>query len=304
MMKYEYKADVFQSFIGANQKKFISNLAIPYDVSQNNENDTREYECFKKINALRTDDAKPWGMLSWKFEFKTSIKLENFIQFAEKNIENGFDCVFINPMIGNEAIFKNVWEQGTIAHKGMDKICEFLKSKLPGVVNSYDNPSYFVFCNYFIAKPNFWHKYFHFIDQILEDLDNEKMKGTEIGKIWEGVAHYQRDPNVTMRPFVIERLFSSFLLINKNKLKFINYSYPYDKYIEKFGLKNGSLVYKLSSLKNRAIKNNDSNLLNKWNEMRVKLFKLKYHSPIVLIDDPHFILYEIDKEIDMIAKNY
>jgi hypothetical protein len=149
------KIDLYQSFIGQDQKKRISSLAIPFDASINNENDAREYECFKKIYSTRKLNEKPWGMLSWKFEIKCLISIDEFIEFANEKFDNGYECVFINPMIGNEGLYKNVWEQGALYHKGLDKIVEFLSIKIPNFNTNLYGENVFSFCNYFVAKFGF-----------------------------------------------------------------------------------------------------------------------------------------------------
>lgn len=285
--------DIYQSHIGENQLKMISPFAIPYDVSHNTAKDSREYECFKEIFKIRSNNPRPWGMVSWKFEHKTLIPIEDFLYFAKLKFSEGYDCVFINPMIGNEAIYKNVWEQGSLSHKGFNKITSFLMQKLPKTINSVYGKNTFSFCNYFIATPKFWLYYFKFVDAIIYHLNKQSRERTDVGVIWSGTAHYPRDPNVTMRPFVIERLFSA-LLTSSNNAKFCDYPYNISNYNDKFGIKLGSILSNLSDLKNSAITENDAEKMKRWQLIRVKLFKSDARGPIVTLDDPPNILLDND----------
>src|SRR6266446_6947392 len=113
---------LFQSYVGEEQKSLVAVEAIPFDASLNSAPETREYELFKNIFAdnLHGNDDE-WGLVSWKFEHKSLISIETFRAFCEEQFRSGYDCVFINPMIGNEALYFNVWEQGHhMGHKGLD----------------------------------------------------------------------------------------------------------------------------------------------------------------------------------------
>ena len=67
------------------------------------------------------------GILSYKFSLKTGIAMVPFLEFANQSFSEGYDCVYINPMLVNEAIFHNPWEQGEIVgHKDISRIAEYL----------------------------------------------------------------------------------------------------------------------------------------------------------------------------------
>ena len=94
---------LFQSYIGTEQRAFVTGKAIPFDASKNTAPDTREYELFKTIfdQRLYGDENECWGLVSWKFEHKSLISADAFQAFCERKFSEGQDCVFINPMIGN-----------------------------------------------------------------------------------------------------------------------------------------------------------------------------------------------------------
>lgn len=200
---------LYQSFIGDEQRSFVSPRAIPLDAHRNTGKDQREYELLQLIRAEQSQASDdPWGLVSWKFQHKSLVSVDEFIDFSVEKLTSGFDCAFINPMIGNEALYYNVWEQGIdCGHTGLDKIFAFFKMSIGLQVTAPMGLDSFAFCNYFVATPRFWDKYFKFVEGALSSLETEVAKRSEVGTIYSGSAGYGRDPSLTMRPFVIERLF-------------------------------------------------------------------------------------------------
>ena len=264
------------------------------DASGNVENSQREYELFKKIDTyLDRSPNEPWGMVSWKFEHKCLITPDQFMKFAQDKLQAGYDCVFINPMIGNEALYLNVWEQGVdCGHNGLDKIALFLQSQLGNSITSLMGRPSFAFCNYFIATPTFWHRYFNFVDHAISMLETEAMRSTEVGQTYAGTAHYARDATVSMKPFVIERLLSSFMM--GSSLKHANYQYQDTQYRKKFGDQLGDFLFKLSKIKNEAIESQSNEQLNNYHTIRLNILNTSYKTVIWQLDDPfnYFISVE------------
>lgn len=287
------RLEIYQSHLGKEQLNRISPIATPYEVSHNTAKDSREYELFKEIFKSRGSSPTPWGLVSWKFEHKTIIPIDHFYQFADDKLADGYDCVFINPMIGNEAIYKNVWEQGALAHNGFAELNHFIAERYPKAVNSVSGLESFAFCNYFVATPKFWNYYFRFVDSLAFILNKEARAGTGAGKVWSGSAHYSRDPEVTMRPFVIERLFSA-LLLSATSLKVCAYPYSRTHYIEKFGQQLGTILADLSALKNKAIIKKNIDELAEWQRIRIKLYESAARGPILNLDDPPNIFLDSD----------
>ena len=276
---------LYQSYINEHQKSFLSSETIPLDASRNTEGNQREYELFKKIQKENPELAtETWGVISWKFEHKCQIPITDFISFADNRIQNGYDCAFINPMIGNEALYINVWEQGIHSgHFGMDKIAQFLQKKIGPFFDCYMDKSIFSLCNYFAANSIFWKNYFAFVEQCISTLEAESSAGTEIGSIYSGTSHYARDEALSMKPFIIERLFSSFLI--STNLKKTSYTYKIDQYHGKFGKRLGDFLYKHSEKKNSGIKNKDQKSLEKYNEIRRNCYNQDFIKITAGLDD-------------------
>jgi hypothetical protein len=290
------RLDIYQSHFGKGQLERVSPLAIPYDVSHNTAKDSREYELFKEIFKSRGSNPKPWGLVSWKFQHKAIVPLDEFYQFADEKLADGYQCVFINPMIGNEAVFKNVWEQGALVHKGFIAINTFIAERYPKAVNSVSGLDSFAFCNYFVATPKFWSYYFKFVDAMVFALNKEARAGTGAGQVWSGSAHYSRDLEVTMRPFVIERLFSA-LILSGSDIKACAYPYSGKHYIQKFGQQLGAILADLSFLKNKAITKRSIEELAEWQRLRNKLYESPARGPILNLDDPPNIFLDPDYSV-------
>jgi hypothetical protein len=93
----------------------------------------------------------------------------------------------------------------------------------------------------------------------------------------------------TLRPFIIERLFSSFLLTTQ--LRSIGYKHSENDFQNKFGKMLGHYLFNLSSLKNEALKQGNSTLIKNYLSERSKLLNADYKRVIWGMDDPNNLLY-------------
>ncbi len=127
----------------------------------------------------------------------------------------------------------------------------------------------FAFCNYFVGNNFFWEKYFQYVDEILDRLHTEASLGTDVGAIFAGNANYHKNPTMSMQPFIVERLFSSFINKHKDIINFSHYQYEIGHYEKKCGYHYGQMLYKLSRMKNSNIKNASG--LHSWNTIRNRI---------------------------------
>ncbi len=278
---------LYQSFIGEQQRSLVSPHAIPFNAEANAGRSQREYELLKTIWSEQSPASRePWGLVSWKFQHKSRVSPDEFIEFSKHQFASGVDCVFINPMIGNEAIYFNVWEQGSDqGHKGLDKILAFLNKKMGPDISGPMGSSCFAFCNYFAANDKFWRRYFEFVEEALTGLDAEAAKSSEVGLVYAGSANYARDSEATMRPFIIERLFSSFIASSPS-LSCVNFGYTRTHYRDKFGEQLGEFLHKLSIHKNAAIQARDPASFNSWNDIRLGILQSSAKISVWHLDDP------------------
>jgi hypothetical protein len=277
---------LYQPYLDEDEKTGLSPSVIPWDAGSNTDNSTREYELFKQIANANPQETEPWGLVSRKFTHKSLLAVADFHHFAEQKFSEGYDCVFINPMIGIEALHLNVWQQGVqCGHAGLDQIIGFLETTLALPFNAPMDKNTFAFCNYFIAKPSFWKSYFTFVDKVIVLLDQEVAQGSEVGAIYTGTGSYHRDGNITMKPFVIERLFSTF--IQHHQFKIASFNYEKNFYEVKFGGKFGEFLFQLSALKNTALLLKQENLLMAYDQIRFFIYSNPtYTVSVSLLDDP------------------
>ncbi len=278
---------LYQSFIGEQQRAFVSPHAIPFNAQTNTEKNQREYELLKAVWTSQSfGSAEPWGLISWKFQHKSMVSPEAFIEFSRSQFESGADCVFINPMIGNEAIYFNVWEQGVDqGHRGMEKILAYLSEKTGQNMSVPMGTGHFAFCNYFVANDKFWRNYFKFVEEALSSLEAEAIKKSDIGLIYAGSASYARDSEATMRPFIIERLFSSFIASSPS-VACVNFEYEIAHYQRKFGGQLGEFLHRLSARKNAALNSADPEMFDSWNSVRTSVLRSAAKINIWHLDDP------------------
>ncbi len=291
-MKEPNQMKIFQTYSGEHQRSYLANGVIPYDYSRNQ---GTEYEIFKEISQnagayLSGTDA--WGVLSWKFEVKCHIGLQYFQEQAEKLLREGADCVFINPMIGAEAVFSNVWEQGVACgHAGIERILPFL------VEHHYLKPKdlfmsseIFAFCNFFVARENFWCRYFDYVDNVLIDLERDARLGGLAGALSEGPSHYAKNPSFTMRPFIVERLFSSF--IPQSGLTVRSIKLDREVYKAKFGALLGNTLHQLSNMKNQCRSQADATR-PRWEELSRHIIAGPGFFALMHLDDPDIRISDV-----------
>jgi hypothetical protein len=276
---------LYQAYVGDNQKKMIASECIPFDAELNNSIDQREYTLFKFLYEKLNEKKDHWGLVSWRFKLKTMISENEFLDFSREKIKNGYDCVFINPMIGNEAVFANVWEQSHVVHPGMNLITDFSDKNKNLDVKSLYKKSEFSFCNYFIASNAFWKSYIEFVDSIILEIEDYADKNHEFNGVWNGSAQYKKNKNLTMQPFFIERLLSSFLRKNSN-FKVINYNYDLAAYERKFGHYLGGILFKSSQLKMVAANSSLHSDAVVWNSYRSSIINEGLLGTIFKLDDP------------------
>lgn len=137
-----------------------------------------------------------------------------------------YDVYLFNHARVQSVVFWNVWTQGEHFHPGISDVARALLETSgydPEVVDAPMSPSLMCFCSYFVGTRAFWERYLQFVDTILAATVTLP---PELNAIYEGSAHYTRDMSLGMFPFLVERLFSTYLLLHKDTIHW--YSEPYD----------------------------------------------------------------------------
>lgn len=155
------------------------------------------------------------GLFSPKFQLKTHISGEEFIDFVKNN--PGGDVYFINPFPQIKYWSYNVWMQGEIAHPGLKEATKQLLKAININIDIDCTPrqgsAKLAYSNFWVASPNFWE---HYVGNVLKPIyefliNNPNHKITH--KLMTITKHTK---NTTLLPFIIERLFSTYLSFTQN----------------------------------------------------------------------------------------
>lgn len=252
---------IFQICFEPKQILDVDPLLVPFDNTSNEQPELREYHSFEKIiNSSMTDDLDAWGVFGPRWKDKMRFDAFEIHKAIRENPDVDV-WVFNHARVVNALTF-NVWEHGEFWHKGIIKVTK------KALENAEYDPNYIdklmvettCYCSYFVATKKFWGSYISFLRKMkyeLENLDEENLK------IYNNSANYSRDKNLNLFPFIVERLFSTFLAMNEYRV--YSHTVDYSLYHEQLG-DFDSVLNSLYQLK--IIGKYDENILHNWNTIR------------------------------------
>lgn len=153
------------------------------------------------------------GLFSAKFRLKTRITGDEFISFVQKH--GGMDVYIANPFPQLSYYSFNVWMQGEIAHPGLIKRAQSLldacgiRWNLANV--GRQNHHNLCYSNFWIASEKFWDAYVGGILVPIVEFLEKNPASKEALDVFEDTVHTEKAPFL---PFIIERLFSTYLSEN------------------------------------------------------------------------------------------
>ena len=244
---------------------------IPFDNIANEKPELREYWSFLKAKENgSTEGLDAWGFLGPRWEAKLKYGADKIKYEIDSNPDN--DVWIFNHARAVNALTYNVWEQGEFFHKGLRQVAEealtiagFNNSAINAFMTEYNT----CYCSYFVARKEFWEDYLDFLSHIIVALDN---LSEETKEIYNSSANYARDNTLNMFPFLIERLFSTFLVLRHNKYKVHAKPYDYSVYQNQVGDFTRTL-HSLNVLKNQIVEQDSEILFNAWNAIRMHFVK-------------------------------
>jgi len=250
------KIRIRQIYFSAEQKPMLCKKFEPYDNSLFPES-SHWYEYGVIRNSFKEkyhDTADFTGIFSWRFKQKTGILGKDFINFIKDNPK--YDVYFINPFPGEELIYPNIWLQGEKSHPGLLEIGNQIFRKLgeniqlEEIIFSRANIAY---SNYWVGNANFWKKYMTFTLPIAKLIETD----AEIrSKIFNRAKYHYDAPYL---PFIMERLFSTFLVLNKN-IRSKKFSYSIEKLNHKYAEYIISLGRQISAVEDNLLNSSDYKL--------------------------------------------
>jgi len=222
-----YQIQYSNSVVGGFDSDFIK-----YDCRKSPENEKREIAHMQRLfreYKWNKDGDQYLGLFSPKFNDKSGLSGKEFIHWIKSN--PGYDVYFINPFPQLEYFHYNVWEQGEYWHPGLKELADslFKAANLDIQTQSLpkNNIDTLLYSNYWVGNRRFWEEYMRFIDKLMVAIDG--LESIDRKRFFSQTLHYTP---ATFFPFIFERMFSTFLCIQKN-LKSLSYSYEKDKVINK-----------------------------------------------------------------------
>jgi hypothetical protein len=211
---------VYQIYYSLETKDQNDKGFIQLENLTNERPDWREYWPIRNflLNTELDEDTR-YGFLSPKFGVKTKLTSRIVADFV-KNDES--DIVFFSPFFDQTAFHFNVFEQLEAAHVGGLAVAQDCLKIIRPDVDIYSlimDSRNTVYCNYFIANKKFWVTWFSYCEtvfNIAESNDSDLAR-----KLNTNVEH--DGGNAPMKVFIIERMVSFILAVNKNlNVKFYN----------------------------------------------------------------------------------
>ena len=262
---------IFQICFEPRQIELVESPLTPFDNTANERPELREYHSFfKALETGQTENLDAWGFLGPRWEAKLKYSANDIKKAIEENPDNDV-WIFNHARVVN-ALTYNVWEQGEYFHKGLRTVAEEalkISGHSVSAINAFMTEHNTGYCSYFVAKKEFWADYLFFLIGIKESL--EKLPD-DVKSIYESSANYARDPSLNMFAFVIERMFSTFLVLNHGKYKVYNKPYDYSVYKNQVG-EFVNVIDALNKLKSHVVEEDSEKLFNNWNAIRMHFVK-------------------------------
>jgi hypothetical protein len=262
---------IFQICFEPRQIELIQSPLTAFDNTANEKPELREYHSFVKATENgSTDGLDAWGFLGPRWEAKLKYSADEIKRAIDENPEN--DVWIFNHARAINSLTYNVWEQGEFFHKGLRKVAEEVLT-IAGfdnsAINAFMTEHNTCYCSYFIARKEFWEDYIDFLSRIVVAID---ALPEDVKKIYNGSANYARDNTLNMFPFLVERLFSTFLVLRHSKYKIYAKPYDYSVYESQVG-EFTRVLHSLNLLKNQVVEQDSEITFDSWNAIRMHFVK-------------------------------
>lgn len=234
-----------------------------------------EYPIFQQAyNSPLTKNLDYWGLVSPKFDSKAGITGEQFLEWIDRENSNHtpYDVYFLNPVPIVEAIFPGTIQHGENCHPGLLGLLQRNLSWSTKIDLSqlYMDCNTFSMCNYFVGNRNFWTKYIHFVNRFLSSVESNP---ADNNMMYLNSAGYGPNKTLPFYTFVVERLFSIFLNLHRNEIKFGHYPYSRDALLTKTQLPPVIVdeLMALTDIKQMALSAGHFGMMQHWVFLRNKL---------------------------------
>ncbi|MEL7004596.1 MAG: hypothetical protein AAFN93_17955 [Bacteroidota bacterium] len=211
-----------------NKSPFCKPLVI-----NNNRPYLFEYQGYEKMREDRLyKDCDYIGLFSPKFCQKTKISILDVLSWIEHN--PGYDIYTFNPFPGYSYFFFNQWECGEFNHPGIKDLAQLIFKRFGfGDINQFPRMGVenVVYCNFWVGSSDFFKRYTGFLNEIVDYILTKP-------DLFLALTNHRSD-NVPFFPFVIERLFNTYVYKSNKEFKVKPFLYPpnfYGSWIESVSL--------------------------------------------------------------------
>ena len=210
---------IYQIFY--DEKTRLSNDSgfLQLDNSLNERPDWSEYWPIRNYLRSHILDANSYyGFFSPKFNSKTLLFSKTVNDIAKNSNE---DVISFSPYFDQAAYALNIFEQATANHKGIREHIFNIFNSLNSSIDVFSivmPASKTIFCNYFIAKRDFWLEWLHTCEYLYTQAEdkNSVLYGSLNSLIPYGTSFYP------VKVFIIERI-ASYLLFTNRKFTVKNF---------------------------------------------------------------------------------
>jgi len=261
---------LFEICFEERQLANVDPLLTPFDNTKNEQPELREYHNFRRLfDEGHTKDLDLWGAFGPRWGGKLRYPAQDIFDTIKNN--PGHDVYIFNHARIVNALTYNVWDQGELFHKGITKVARhaldaagYDQNATNGMMTNLDT----CYCSYFIATNAFWKDYLDFLSLIKTRLEHLP---DDLAEIYHGSANYSRDASLNMFPFIVERMFSTYLSYRKD-LKVLSKPYDYKVYTE---LQDNmvNILSSLNTMKTLVYQHKSRELFECWNSMRIAYLK-------------------------------
>lgn len=230
MVAQDEQMNIYQIFYKQGQKQFLDPKFIPYDNTANACNDWCEWRIINEAYMQELHrTCRLLGFLSWKFKEKTGVDGDTLRNIILKN--PGYDVYFINPY--HDAMvtwgYSNIWKEAEASHSGISSFVQEIHSSV-GIDLNIESfvtlPEETCYCNYWVGNERFWDEFMEYAGRIHRKL--EIGLSEESRKMLEQSRAFSKQ-GVTLLPFIMERLFTTFLAMSRGNFHTFRISRPTDQ---------------------------------------------------------------------------
>lgn len=257
------KIAIYQNYITESDTNQLDPSFIPNDWMHNPTPELRENAIFFDFfDTKRYQCAEYVGVLSKKFNAKTKLSGEKFIEFIENN--PNYDVYFINPFPQNAYFSYNVWQHGEMHHPGIikatQKLFDFSKININVIDFTRNSRNTLLYSNFWVGSHRFWEMYIPFLKNLYDNISN-KMNSKDQAIYFSDTPH--DGTHYYLLPFIFERLFSTYIIYNN--VKYLGYSHTKEEILaacindieREITIKFGSCVDQLDKMKLDSIRSKE-----------------------------------------------